>query len=214
MDDLIKPNVEEATVAESESNAREVAFSLAFDQAALDGLEGGAALKKKKRAPAATAEPVAKKPKVAEVAGVDPVLFALQMKKNEARVISKKAASDEADLLAAGPFALKHKAAAEEKQKKREFEEKLEAAGVNPERYARLHETQEVVDAAQARKQRHGAEDVTTLGMFIDTSISIQCFLSLLPLMLTSCCSLNGVSRPRSVAICFFLRQTFPRCGS
>lgn len=153
---------------EEESNAREVALALSFDEEAFESLEKGKASKKRKAQPLegeVTGD--AKKKKLAEVSGVDSVLLALQTKKNAARTIAKKAEGEEAELAAAGPFALKHKEAAAEKARKREFDEKLEKAGVDPERYARLHETQETVDAAEKRKNRHSTSDVSSLGTTI-----------------------------------------------
>jgi hypothetical protein len=164
MDDLIKPADVAPLAAPSASNAREVALELSFDQSAFDSLDGPAKKKKRKAGPSEELPAPVKKPKVAEVEGVDPVLLALQMKKNEARAIAKKATGEEEALQAAGPYAQKHKEAAEEKAKQREFQDKLKAAGVDPERYGRLHETQETVDAAERRKNRRGASDSTSMG--------------------------------------------------
>lgn len=166
MEDLIQPVQDSKKPSDSGSNAREMALELSFDQDAFESL--GKAGKKKRRveAPAETEAPTAKKSKMSEVSGVDPVLLALQMKKNEARAIAKKATTEEEELQAAGPHALKHKAAAEEKARQREFKEKLEKAGVNPERYSRLHETQEKVDADERKKRSRGASDSTSLGAF------------------------------------------------
>jgi len=168
MEDLIKPALDSPGVIESGSNARAMALELSFDQDAFDSLGKSAKKKRRVEASVESEAPEAKKSKMSEVSGVDPVLLALQMKKNEARVIAKKATSAEEELQAAGPHALKYKAAAEEKARQREFKEKLEEAGINPERYSRLHETQETVDAAERKRQLRGAPESTSLGPSID----------------------------------------------
>lgn len=165
MEDLIKPQEDRSEVSAPNGNAREMALELSFDQDAFESLGAVSKKKRRKETSIESEAPEAKKSKVSEVAGVDPVLLALQMKKNEARAIAKKATGEEQALQAAGPFALKHQLAAEEKAKQREFKEKLEKAGVDPERYSRLHETQETVDAAERRKNRRGAEGVSGAGM-------------------------------------------------
>lgn len=164
MEDLIKPSTENASTSPSESNARELALGLSFDQTAFESLDAKPV--KKKRANTTSTEveaPEAKKPKVSELSSVDPVLLALQMKKSEARAVAKRATGEEEAILAAGPHAMKHKAAAEEKARQRAFKEKLEEAGVDPERYTRLHETQEEVDAAERKKARRGGAESSIL---------------------------------------------------
>lgn len=167
MDDLIKTGTAAKSTDTSGSNAKAMAMELSFDQAAFDSLD---AAPKKKRGPAAQKqpeEPVAKRPKMQEVEGVDPMLLALQTKKNMARAVAKQATTEEEALQAAGPYALKHKAAAEEKKAQAEFKENLEKAGVDPEYYARLHDTQETVEAAEKRKNRRGVEDTSALGTLL-----------------------------------------------
>lgn len=165
MDDLIKDRKESGASVSSNSNAREMALELSFDKSAFDSLGSKPKKKRTNAASVASEAPSAnKKPKLQEVEGIDPVLLALQMKKNEARAVAKKATSEEETLLAAGPHAAKHKAAAEAKVAQREFKEKLAEAGVNPEFYSQLHETQESVEAAEKRKNRRSVEDASAFG--------------------------------------------------
>lgn len=168
MEDLAKSASSSAPSAASGSTSQAKALELSFDQSAFDSLDVPAKKKRGSAAPKASEEPVAKRPKLQEMEGVDPVLLALQMKKNQARVVAKQATSEEEALQAAGPFAAKHKAAAEERKAQKEFKEKLEEAGVDPEFYARLHDTQESAEAAEKRKNRRGTEDTSSLGPSID----------------------------------------------
>lgn len=171
MDSIIKSGTASASTGSSGSNAKAMALELSFDQSAFESLDAPSKKKRGSTAQKEPEEPVSKKPKMQEVEDVDPVLLALQMKKNAARSVAKKATQEEEALQAAGPFALKHKAAADERKAKQAFKEKLEEAGVDPEFYARLHDTQETAEASEKRKNRRGVADVASTGTFHSISI-------------------------------------------
>lgn len=69
-------------------------------------------------------------------------LLALQLKKNQARVLAHKATEDEKEEKEMGPNALQKKERLAAKERKEQFEKKLAEEGDDPERYQRLHRTE------------------------------------------------------------------------
>jgi len=66
----------------------------------------------------------------------------LEMKKNAARGMLKKATEDEVTMEKVGPKALEKKEKEEEEKRLAQFKAKLQEEGIDPEKYHLLHQTQ------------------------------------------------------------------------
>eukprot|EP01125_Pyxidicula_operculata_P014856 TRINITY_DN5000_c0_g1_i1.p1 TRINITY_DN5000_c0_g1~~TRINITY_DN5000_c0_g1_i1.p1 ORF type:complete len:226 (+),score=72.30 TRINITY_DN5000_c0_g1_i1:471-1148(+) len=82
------------------------------------------------------------------------LLLSLQQKHNKCRVELKKHVENEKREEAEGPLGTRKREKEEEKKKKEEFVEELKSQGIDPERYQRLHQTQETLDSEHKTKKR------------------------------------------------------------
>lgn len=84
----------------------------------------------------------------------DNVLFQLQLKRNEARAKLRMATEDETKRIASGPNYESGKDFRERRQRADKFDDDLKEKGIDPERFKRLHETQEKIETREKQNKK------------------------------------------------------------
>lgn len=82
------------------------------------------------------------------------LLLKLQMKRNQARNKLKIASDEENKRLSAGPNYYKGKEMSERRERSEKYDKDLKEKGIDPERYRRLHETQERLEKLEKENKK------------------------------------------------------------